>query len=78
MQKQTTTLATTPTQTLLRITTTYDIGGKPHKCVRYEWWLCNEAMKVQNYGGGGKMYCSCRVGLVDEAALVERFKRRAK
>lgn len=75
MPEQTTTLASTPTQTLLRITTTYTIGGKQYEGVRYEWWHNNAAMERGDYGGGGKIYCSCHAGKVDEAALVARFKR---
>lgn len=77
MQEQTT-LASTPTQTLLRITTTYDVGDKRYESVRYEWWVCNAAMERGDYGGGGKVYCTSHAGKVDEVVLLERFWRETK
>lgn len=72
------TLAESTTQALLRITSTYTIGGTPYIGVRYEWWHDKAAMERGDYGGGGKIYCSCHAGKVNEVVLVRKFMEKAK
>lgn len=78
-QSKITTLAESNTQILIRIETTHNIGGRPVKGVRHEWWTDKDAMTRGDYtttDSSGEMliHCSGFAG-VDEAELIEIFRR---
>ena len=78
MSEKITTIAETPTWTLLRIETTHVIGDTPCLATRHEWWYCQKALADGRYGDGtGRIYCASYVG-INEAELLQLFKRGAK
>ena len=59
MPEKITTIAETPTWTLLRIETTHDICGSFYGSTCHEWWYCQKALADGQYGDGtGRIYCT--------------------
>jgi hypothetical protein len=70
---ETTVLRTRGNETLLKITGTYEAGGKTYDGTRYEWWNDNEKMDqgITSEEVNGELYIYCKgfSGMTDDQAI---------